>query len=231
MEENKKKVPAIKEDEEHVTVLLDSDEQKKKKNRNKKIIIGCVIGTLSLVSTALLVSMLYLLSAANKNKHNDEDILNAEAVTKYANLLNYLNKESEMMAPKKSIKSISALTIDANSINVFGENDDYSIVYKINANNLDDFLKPKGLGSYTVDYQVVTNENDALNLKGTKSVGKVYTINNEKHISYTTQYDNGVISSCVDATYNPNGVYPNETTIKPDSNQALYYFYSYLLNK
>ena len=209
-------------------------EVKKKNDRKELYVISFLVPGLTMVLITILVVLVYLFDKGYiKNNKETEYTVKEETITKYKNLLNYLNAETKSDHPDKSITKISALTINDGKVNAFGENDGYSIVYEIKVSNIEVFSSEKAWGAYDTKVKLVENTEDELKLSGTKSIGHVYTIDGgqgTKYISYTTQFKDGYIASCVGAEYNINGAYPNETKIKPDDNQALYNFYYYLLN-
>lgn len=214
---------------------MEEFETKKRTDRKELYVISFLVPGLTMVLITILVVLVYLTDKGylKKNKETEYEV-KEETITKYNNLLNYLNVETKDVEPEKSITRISALTIGNNIINVFGENNDYSIQYEIELSNIDVFSEEKVLGTYATNVTLMENTTDELKLSGTKSVGRVYTIvngNGTKYISYTTQYNDGSIASNVGAEYNTTGVYQAEAKIKPDDNQALYDFYYYLLNK
>ena len=210
-------------------------EAKKKNDRKEIYVISFLVPGLTMVLITILVVLVHLTDKGYLKKNKEtEYTVKEETITKYNNLLNYLNIETESTEPGKSITKISALTISDGMVHAFGENEGYSIVYEIKVSNIEVFSSEKSFGAYETNLGSVESTTDELKLSGTKSIGRVYKISNEssiKYISYTTQYNDGSIASNVGAEYNINGSYQNETKIKPEDNQALYDFYYYLLNK
>ena len=214
---------------------MEEFETKKRTDRKELYVISFLVPGLTMVLITILVVLVYQFDKGYiKNNKETEYTIKEETITKYKNLLNYLNAETKSDHPDKSITKISALTINDGKVNAFGENDGYSIVYEIKVSNIEVFSSEKAWGAYKTDVVLLENTTDELKLLGTKSIGHVYTIpngNGTKYISYTTQYNDGSIASNVGAEYNTTGVYQAETKIKPDDNQVLYDFYYYLLNK
>ena len=238
MIDENKKVPGIKEDDEHVTIFLNREEEEQKREREKLWFTIFGISMISITLMAILVAILSFVATTRFGKQKKEIelpyIVKDETIVKYHNLYNYLNEETKENDPTKSIKTITALSFGEGEMKVFGDNDGCSIVYSIKNVQLENFTESKAVATYEINMSFVTIQNDTLNVGGSKNVGKVYTINGgngDKFISYTTMDQEKNIASCVNESYSAEGLYPNEIKISSNSNPSLYDFYYYLLNK
>lgn len=208
-------------------------------NEEKKKLL--VVGILSITSIALvtLITIIIYYLVIKPPKDSKEVDNSSDS---YANLLNYLNTETKYKDNTKEIKTISAFTFKEGVIEVFAENDDYSMLYEIKTsfNDVTNALEALEttsfeLGTYDIGIKQLDNESIAINASGNQSIGKVYSIHDHdpedtnKYISYTAKYDDGTIGTVINENYNSLGNY-SEIKTKED-NKVLYKFLSYLLAK
>ena len=97
-------------------------EIKKKNDRKELYVISFLVPGLTMVLITILVVLVYLCDKGYLKKNKEtEYTVKEETITKYNNLINYLNAETEDVLSGKSITRISALTIGNSIISVFGE--------------------------------------------------------------------------------------------------------------
>lgn len=168
----------------------DPKDEEKKKKRLIALIFCVFIFVIDLICIAIFIPKYF-----NKNKQSEDSyVMDENTKSRYANLLNYINKERKDVS-KSEMTNIISLQIKDKSLRIALENEELPSYIEIKLSDdyemdkvMEEFDKDIPLGKYQTTIQDETFTNKELNIKNFK--GKITSFNSNNYVSGIIKEDN-----------------------------------------
>lgn len=226
---------------------MENKDNKPTKNQKKTIVFVSIFASVALILDALICLICYYFAKGQFNKYLDgisEDyVVSKDTKTIRNNLLGYLKDNVEKVSPSNEPRKIIGYTFIDHHMNIAAEDNDSTIIFDITTTYSDaeealtSFKEAKpNVDAYTIDISIEKNDDETFNpnkyLKGDKVIGHTSYVEglDPRYISFTGNYSENEIASCVHEEYKEDGLYTKVKKANASMHPLLYDFYYLILN-